>query len=166
VVASLVLALALAPWSHPLGFRPLAGWETGRSGTTASAYFGGGTPTSTPLESAAWIARGVRYRDRPTADPPNETLRHLPPGAVIVWAVIISPVERNQRPIRLTLAAAKRFDCCEAVPIPGGEYELGGTDASRSYSVIVRTYFGSKPTRAMRARAQQALSRIELPPMR
>jgi hypothetical protein len=166
VIAPLLLALAVAPWSHPLGFRPLAGWETGRSGTTVSAYFGRGTPASAPLESAAWIARGVRYRDRPTADPPNETLQHLPSRAVIVWAVIISPVAPKQKPLRLTLAAAKRFDCCEAVPIAGGLYELDGTDASGSYSVIVRTYFGSPPTRAMRAQAQQALSRLELPPTR
>src|SRR5882672_8411834 len=78
IVIPLLLALALAPWTHPLSFRPLAGWQTGASGNTGSAYVGPRPHATVPLESAAWIARNVRYRDEATADPPNKTLGHLP----------------------------------------------------------------------------------------
>lgn len=158
--------LALAPWSHPLAFGHLAGWDAGRSGNTRSAYVGQGQRATTPLESAAWIARGVRYLDDPTADPPNKTLQHLPRQAVIVWAVISSPVESGQRPIRLAFDKAKHFACCEAAYVAGGEWELTGSGRGRAYSVIVRIYFGSRPTGAMRAEAQRALSRLQLPPPR
>ena len=118
-----------------------------------------------PLESAAWIATGVRYRDDPTADPPNKTLQRLPRNAVIVWAVIYTNpgAARKQKPIRLTLTAAKRFDCCEAAAAAGGEWELTGAGLGRAYSVIVRIYFGSRPTSAMRAQAQRALNQLKLP---
>jgi hypothetical protein len=118
------------------------------------------------LESAAWIARSVRYLDDPTADPPNKTLQHLPRQAVIVWAVIYSPVESGQKPIRLALNNAKYFACCEASYVAGGEWELTGSGRGRAYSVIVRIYFGSRPTGAMRAEAQRALNRLQLPPPR
>ena len=166
MIASVLLALAVAPWNHTLGFGHLAGWESGHSANVPSAYVGHGTRAAVPLESAAWIATGVRYRDDPTADPPNETLRHLPRRAVIVWAVIYNPAAAGQRPIRLAFDAAKRFACCEAVAVPGGEYELTGTGPGRAYSVIVRIYFGARPTSTMRAQAQQALNRLELPPPR
>jgi hypothetical protein len=109
------------------------------------------------------MAKDVRYRDDPTADPPNETLRHLSPQAVIVWAVIYGSAEAGQRPVRLSLDAAKRFACCEAVGLPGGEYELTGSGPGRAYSVIVRIYFGERPTSTMRAQAQQALNALRLP---
>ena len=163
MIASLLVAFAVAPWSHPLGFDHLAGWTSGRSGNTQSAYVGRNTHAAVPLESAAWIARGVRYRDDPTSDPPNETLRHLSPHAVIVWAVIYGSAEAGQKPVRLSLDAAKRFACCEAVGLPGGEYELTGSGPARAYSVIVRIYFGERPTSAMRAEAQEALNALQLP---
>jgi hypothetical protein len=34
----LLAAIAMAPWTHPLAFRPLAGWQTGASETVRSAY--------------------------------------------------------------------------------------------------------------------------------
>lgn len=158
------VAAAIAPWSRPLSFGRLPGWETGRSGNTCSAYVGPATRIGVPVESAAWIARGVRYRDDPTADPPNKTLQRLPPNAVIVWAVTYnSPAAGRQKPIRLALTAAKRFECCEAAAVPGGEWELTGAGPGRAYSVIVRIYFGSRPTSAMRGQAQRALNHLELP---
>jgi len=163
VIASALAVLALAPWSHPLAFGQLAGWHTGRSGNTRSVYDGHGRRASSPLESAAWIARGVRYLDHPTADPPNTTLRHLPRHAIIVWAVIYSPVESGRMPIRLAIAAAEHFPCCEGAGVAGGEWELTGSGRGRAYSVIVRIYFGSRPTSAMRAAAQRALNRLQLP---
>ena len=165
MVAPLLALLALAPWSHPLAFGTLPGWSTGRSGDTRSAYVGGGTRVPVPLESTAWAARGVRYRDAATADPPNATLRRLPAYAVVVWAVIHAPAASG-RPIHLSLASARRLPCCEAVPVRGGEWELAGVGPGGVYSVIVRVYFGSPPTRAMRGRAQRALDRLELPPPR
>ena len=92
----LLAALTLAPWVHPLAFRPLPGWHTGASGNTRSVYVGGGKRVRAPEESAAWIARGVRYRDDATADPPNATLAHLPTGGVVVWAVIYAPAGRGR----------------------------------------------------------------------
>ena len=59
-----------------------------------------------PLESAAWIATGVRYRDNATADPPSRTLQNLPRRAVIVWAVIYEP----EKPTRAT-----RFEAQQAL---------------------------------------------------
>lgn len=157
----LLLALALAPWPHPLGFRALPGWQTGASDTTHSRYGG-----RAGLESAAWIATNVRYRDPATADPPNKTLAHLPRNAVIVWAVAYSPVQDRQRPIVLDFAKARRFDCCEATYVAGGEYELSGSGPGHAYSTIVRIYFGSHPTSRLRAQAQRALDRLRLPSAR
>jgi hypothetical protein len=162
VLASLLISLALAPWSHPLAFAAGPGWQSGRSGTMRSAY-AGARRVPTPLESAAWTATGVRYRDRATADPPNVTLRAIPPRAVIVWAVIYEPVSAHQARIRFALSAARRLACCEGEPVVGGMWELAGAGPGRAYSVIVRVYFGSLPTAAMRAQAQQALVRLRLP---
>lgn len=158
----LLAALVLAPWAHPLAFQSLAGWQTG-AGNTRSAYVGPTKRVPVPLESAAWIATGVRYRDDATADPPNRTLARLPRGGVILWAVIFDSAQKNQAPIRLDLSKAKRFNCCEAAPLAGGEYELTGSGPDRGYSVIVRIYFGSSPTRTLRVEAQRALDRLTLP---
>jgi hypothetical protein len=166
VIAALLIALAVAPWSHPLAFGHLPGWAIGRSGNKPSAYVGQTKRVAVPLESVAWAARRVRYRDEATADPPNRTLQHLPRQAVIVWAVIYNPATAGEKPIRLAVSSAKRFDCCEAAPVAGGEWELSGAGPGRAYSVIVRVYFGSRPTSAMRAQAQRALNRLELPPPR
>ncbi len=160
---ALLVAATLAPWTHPLAFRPLADWHTGASGTVRSQYAGRSRTATIPLESSAWTARNVRYRDPSTADPPNRTLVHLPRDAVIVWAVIYQPAERGKKPLQLHLAQAKRFDCCEAARVAGGEYELTGLGPTDAYSVIVRVYFGSRPTPTLRAQAQQALDRLRLP---
>ena len=147
MLASLVAALA---------FAPLPGWHTGASGMVPSAYGDGGRASS------AWIARGVGYRDTATADPPNRTLRQLPRNGVIVWAVAYGGATAKP-PVRLALSAAKRFDCCEAAPVAGADYELSGAGPRGAYSVIVRVYFGSRPTKAMRAQAQAALAHLRLP---
>jgi hypothetical protein len=158
-----LVAMTLAPWLQPAAFRPLPGWQTGASGTTRSLYVGTGKHTLAPVESAAWIARNVRYRDDPTADPPNKTLLNLPSNAVIVWVAIFSPSLQDQPYIQLTLSRAKRFDCCEVAPVAGGVYELTGAGPGRAYSVIVRVYFGSRPTYALRAEARRALAQLRLP---
>lgn len=161
----LLLALAVAPWAHPLSFGPLAGWQTGESGNTHSFYAGPGVRATAPQESTAWIARDVRYRDRATADPPTRTLAHLPPSGLIVWAVIFSPAQKGDGPIRLDLARAEHFRCCDGpVSVAGGDYQLTGHGPNRAYSVIIRVFFGSRPTRGLRARAQRALSLLRLPP--
>jgi hypothetical protein len=161
-----LLVAALAPWSHPLSFGHLPGWQTGHSGNVRSAYVGRHERAVVPLESTAWLAKGVRYRDDPTADPPNTTLQKMPKRAVIVWAVIYTPTATATRPLRLRLSLARRNECCEAAFLPGGEWELAGTGPRRAYSVIVRIYFGSRPTPVMRAQAQQALDQLELPSAR
>jgi hypothetical protein len=166
MLAAVAVALAIAPWSHPLEFGHLSGWQTGRSGNTRSAYVGPGPRARVPLESAAWLATGTRYRDDPTADPPNLTLKHLSRRAVIVWAVIYSPTAIGDMPIRLTLSAARRLLCCEGERVAGGNWELTGAGPRRAYSMIVRIYFGSRPTKAMQAQAQRALDALRLPPAR
>jgi hypothetical protein len=164
---ALLLALASAPWAHPLSFRPLPGWHTGASGDTRSVYVGHRTRVAAPLESAAWIARNVDYRDDATADPPNTTLSHLPANGLIVWAVIFAPAESGQKPLRLNLADARHLKCCDGpVTVAGGQYELTGTGSADAYSVIVRIYFGSRPTGRLRAQAQRALNQLELPAAR
>lgn len=161
-VVPLLLALALAPWTHPLAFRAAPGWATGASGNTRLVCVAHNKCTKGRLESAAWTAQGVRYRDPATADPPNKTLAALPRKAVIVWAVISRSASRKQQRIRLDLGKAKRLACCDAVRIPA-EYELTGSGPRHAYSVIVRIYFGSRPDDAMRAKAQRALRRLDLP---
>lgn len=160
---ALVMALALAPWSHPLAFQPIPGWQAGTSGNTHSAYIGHGKWITGPIESAAWIATPrMRYLDPATADPPNTTLRQLPKDAVIVWAVIFSPLRQYEPPIRLDFATAKRYACCEEASVPA-EYEFTGSRPHHAYSVIVRVYFGSQPDARLRAQAQLALRHLTLP---
>lgn len=160
---ALMLALAVAPWSQPLSFQPIAGWHSGASGNTRSVYVGQKNLVAAPLESAAWIARGVRYVDPATADPPNKTLMRLPKDAIIVWAVIYGhrPPAKDQPPIRLKFDLAKRHACCEAVLIPA-EYELTGSGPHHAYSVIVRIYFGSTANSRLRRQAQEALQHLRL----
>ena len=161
---ALLLALAVAPWSQPLSFSSMTGWQTGASGNTRSVYVGHGKHLKTPLESTAWIATRVRYVDDATADPPNKTLARLPANAIIVWAVIYRPTASNERSIRLDLRHARHLACCDGpIRVAGGVDELTGCVQSRAYSVIVRVYYGSRPTRALRARAQQALNHLRLP---
>src|ERR1035437_7950752 len=163
-MVALLAALALAPWAHPLAFGALPGWQTGMSGNTRSAYVGAPlNRVKASLESSAWIASNVRYQDDATADPPNKTLRHLPRSGVIVWAVIFNPAQRQEKPVRFDLGKAKRFDCCEGAYVAGGEYELTGSGPGRSYTLIVRIYFGWRPNGARRVAAQQARDRLALP---
>jgi hypothetical protein len=163
-VIPFLLALAFAaPWTHPLAFHPSPGWQTGASGTTRSAYVGPGPHATVPLESSAWTARNVRYRDEATADPPNETLAHLPARGIIVWAVIYAPASSG-RPIQLDLRRARHLACCDGpVRVAGGTYELAGYGPRRAYSMIVRVYFGSHPTPSGVAAAQLALNHLRLP---
>jgi hypothetical protein len=161
-MVELVAALAIAPWAQPLQFRPLRGWHTGQNGTFHSSY--GPVPNvPSPKESTAWMARGVRYRDRRTADPPVETLAHLPRRAILVFATIYESGLRSGKRIDLRLERATRYPCCDGIYVAGGEHALAGAGRRRAYSVIVRVYFGSPPTRTMRAEAQRALDRLLMP---
>ena len=158
----LVAAVALAPWAQPVRFRPLAGWQTGHSATMTSTY--GPVPgVASPKESIAWMATGVRFGDRPGADPPTRTLARLPPRGIVVSVVIYESGTNSERPIELRLVRARRFPCCDGTYVAGGEYGLSGARLHHAYSVIVRVYFGSKPTRRMWTQAQRALGRVELP---
>ena len=157
------LALALAPWTHPLSFGAATGWQTGASGNTRSAYVGPGPHASVPLESAAWIARNVRYIDEATADPPNKTLAHLSAHAIIVWAVIYAP-RRTDDGYGLICGGRRHLACCDGpVRVAGGMYELAGYGPRRAYSMIVRVYFGSRPTQNLVAAAELALDHLRLP---
>lgn len=161
-MVEIVAALAIAPWSQPLRFLPMSGWRGGTNGTFDSSY--GPVPgVASPKESTAWTARGVRYRDRRTADPPDATLSHLPRSAILVFATIYESGRSAGRRIQLRLDRARRFPCCDGTYVPGGEYALSGLGPGAAYSVIVRIYFGSRPTRSMRAQAQRALDHLELP---
>jgi len=164
-MVELVAALAIAPWAQPLRFRALAGWRTGANGTFASSY--GPVPdVRSPKESTAWMTTGVRYRDRRTADPPDATMSHLPPGGILVFAVAYESGRATGKRIDLRLGHATHRRCCDGTYVAGGQYALTGLGPDAAYSVIVRVYFGSPPTTALRARAQRALDRLELPPPR
>jgi hypothetical protein len=161
-MVEMVAALAIAPWAQPLWFQPLPGWRAGASGTFDSSY--GPTPgVASPKESTAWMTRGVRYRDRRTADPPVATLSHLPRRAILVFATIYESGPSPRRRIELRFDRATRYPCCDGTYVAGGEYALAGAGPAAAYSVIVRVYFGSRPTRPMRAAAQRALDRLVLP---
>lgn len=151
-------ARVTAPWTRPLKFGRAGGWRTGSSGTYPAYVHG-------VVGSSAWTARDVRYRDPARADPPAKTLAHLRRTSVIVWAVI-GNTGTGSKSIQLDFSRARHFACCDAGLVAAGEYELAGSARHHSYSVIVRVYFGSRPTRTMRAEAQQALNRLELPPPR
>ena len=163
MIELIAAAVLSAPWVNSLAFRPLPGWHTGTSGNVGSAYVGKRKYPSVRQESSAWIATGVRYRDPPTADPPNATLRQLPANGIIVWAVIYQDPKPSRSRIRLDLAGAKHFACCEGAAVATGVYELTGSGPSRAYSVIVRVYFGSPPSRASRLQGQRALDQLRLP---
>ena len=156
----LLAAVALIPWTHPLAFRPAPGWQTGTSGTVGSQY--DDSKLRAPKQSSAWMAMNVRYRDSATADPPNTTLKYLPRNGVIVWAVIYQAGSR-QKSIQLDLRRARHLPCCEGERVAGGVSELTGAGPRNAYSVIVRVYFGSRPTRILRAQAQRALNLLQLP---
>jgi hypothetical protein len=161
-VVELVAAVAVAPWAQPLRFRPLPGWQRGANGTFNSSY--GTVPGTSPKESTAWMTNGVRFRDRRTADPPDATLSQLPRRGIVVFAVIYQAAQTAAGRIVLRLDRARRYPCCDGTHVAGGEYGLAGAGPGLAYSVIVRVYFGSPPTRAMRAQAQRALNHLSLPP--
>ncbi len=161
-MVELAAAFALAPWSLPVRFRPLQGWQTGASGTIRSSY--GAVPgVTSPKESTAWMARGVRYRDRRTADPPDATLSRLPRQGIVVFVAVYESGRIEQALIDLSLDRAQRYPCCDGTYVAGGEYGLAGAGPNGAYSVIVRVYFGSAPTRAMRTQAQRAVDHLVLP---
>lgn len=161
-MVELLATVALAPWAKPLRFRPLPGWSRGAGGTFASSY-GPAGGTASAKESTAWIAYGVRYRDRRTADPPTATLSRFPRGGILVFSVIYQSRRSTMRRIALRLDRATRHPCCDGTYVPGGEYGLTGAGPDGAYSVIVRVYFASPPTRSMRRRAQLALDHLALP---
>lgn len=109
------------------------------------------------------MVTGARYRDRRKADPPDATLSHLHRDGIVVFAVIYQSAQTTERRIALRLDHATRYPCCDGTYVRGGEYALTGAGPAAAYSVIVRIYFGSSPTRSMRAQAQRALDRLRLP---
>src|SRR5262245_28616308 len=118
-MVELVAALAIAPWTQPVRFRPLPGWQSGVSGTLASSY--GPVPgVRSPKASPAWTATGVRYRDQPTADPPNATLSKLPRGGIVVFAAVYESAGGKGRHISLHFGRSHRFPCCDGTYVAGG----------------------------------------------
>jgi hypothetical protein len=109
------------------------------------------------------MTRGIRYRDRPRADPPDATMFRLPRRAIVVFAVIYESGRKTGRQIELRFDRATRYPCCDGTYVAGGEYVLAGLGPAAAYSVIVRVYFGSPPTRLMRAQAQRAIDHLKLP---
>jgi len=164
VIAALVAAAV--PWLTPLSFglhNP--GWYTGRSGTVSTTV--GRRHAPIPM-STAW-ASNVRYHDRATSDPPNNTLQHFPSSGVVVWGAIQTggwPPGGRRISVDYSLADAYRFPCCEAAYIGGGEWELYGFGPRRAYSVLVRIYWGSPPTPRMRRAATRAIHALRLPAAR
>jgi hypothetical protein len=161
-MVEIIAALALTPWSYPLRFGPITGWQRGAAATFDSSYGPGGNVRS-PKESTAWAVKGVRYRDSRVADPPEATLSRLPRDGIVVFAAIYQSARSPGRLIDLRLDHAKRYPCCDGTYVAGGEYALAGGGPHAAYSAIVRVYFGSPPTRSMRCQAQRALNHLELP---
>ena len=154
------------PWSAPLRFASAPGWHVGTSGTVHSIRLSDGTRVQLkwPL-SASWTASsGVAYVNGAADDPPNATLAHLRRGQVIVYAVIQRGTNFGSAPVRLDLRRARHLACCEgATPPYPYDWELAGPVRGRRYDLIVRAYFGSRPTPKLVAKAQSALARLRLP---
>ena len=67
-------------------------------------------------------------------------------------------------PVRLDLRQAQHFACCEgATPPYPYLWSLAGPVPGHRYDLIVRAYFGSRPTPKLVAKAQSALARLRLP---
>lgn len=167
MLAAVAVALVV-PWVTPvsLGLHA-AGWYVGRGGTFYESV--GRTHTRTPF-STAWAAN-VRCSDCRRSNPPNATLHHFPRRGIIVRVSIQPPDPTGWPPpgrrlsATYSLADAYHFPCCESVGI-GGSWELYGFGPSRSYSVVVDVYWGSRPTKAMEAAAQRAIGTLRLPKAR
>ncbi len=112
------------------------------------------------------MVRGVRYLDRTIADPPDATITQLPRRSIVVFAVVYQSARYTETRIVLRLDRARRYPCCDGTYVAGGEYALAGAGPAAAYSVAVRVYFGSPPTRSMRTQAQRALDHLELPAAR
>jgi hypothetical protein len=128
-----------------------------------SSSYGPAPGIASPKESTAWMVRGVHYRDARTADPPGATLAKLTRGGIVVFAAIYQSAQKAQGRIDLHFARAKRHPCCDGTYVAGGEYVVAGAGPAAAYAVLVRVYFGSPPTRTMRAQARRALGHLELP---
>ena len=90
-------------------------------------------------------------------------MSQLPRHAIVVFGVIYESPPSTAKRIVLRFDRARRYHCCDGTTIAGGEYALAGAGPAAAYSVTVRVYFGSPPTRSMRALAQRALDQLELP---
>jgi hypothetical protein len=163
---AVVIAAVALPWLAPLKFTsPPPGWHVGSSGT----YFltAGSEPRKYPV-SVAWTAN-IACPDCDRSNPPNATLRHLHRGDIVVWVSIQPadptgwPPHGRQLSPHLSLAQAFRFPCCDGAGIAGGAWELYGFGPTKRYTVLVRVFWGSAPTTAIKAAAQRALDRLELP---
>ena len=86
-----------------------------------------------------------------------------PARGIVVFAVVYQSAQTTETTDRLAPRHARRYPCCDGTYVAGGEYALTGAGPAAAYSVIVRVYFGSPPTRSMRAQAQRALDHLELP---
>lgn len=65
-----------------------------------------------------------------------------------------------------SLAGAWHWACCDGESIGGGVSELYGFGPKHAYSVLIRIYWGSPPTTAMKAEAVRALHALRLPSVR
>ena len=93
------------------------------------------------------MVRGSRYRDRPTADPPDATLSQLPRDAIVVFAVIYQSTQNTEKRIVLHFDRARRYRCCDGTAVAGGEYTLAGAGPAAAYSVNVAST-SARPQRA------------------
>jgi hypothetical protein len=159
-----VAAALVIPWLTPVSLGLHArGWYVGQSGTRRQSFL----PRT---YSVAWAAN-VRCSDCATSNPPNATLRSFPKRGIIVRVSIQPPDPTGWPPSgrqlspSYSLRGAHHFPCCEAVSI-AGVWELYGFGPKRAYSVIVDVYWGSAPTKAMKAAAQRAISTLHLPATR
>lgn len=62
-----------------------------------------------------------------------------------------------------SLAQPYRFSCCEATRVSGGEWEFYAYGPERTYALLIRIYWGSKPTPTMMREARNVLRSLRLP---
>jgi hypothetical protein len=168
VVVGLVTA-AVLPWLAPLTFASYPpGWHSGASGTY---YIVVGHAHERAPVSVAWTAT-VRCPDCNHSTAPNATLRGLGRSDIVIWASIQRPDPAgwppSSRPLSspYSLRQAYRLPCCDGAAVAGGVWELYSFGPAKRYEILIRVFWGSPPTDRMRAEAQDAIDRLDVPAAR
>jgi hypothetical protein len=135
------------------GFLPARGWNVSQTGA-----LDGGVPSA--------VAANVPLDARDPEGRPFATLRSLPPRGALVWTRFsprgdaASDRAFPERTLPLQLTDADPLSPLRDRSAPAGVVRYRIAAAVGGYNVDARVYFGSQPSNAARAAAQQQLDRL------